>query len=274
MSTRMMAGGRPPVVRDAIYAVILSRPDDGLSAGDLMEIVGCKPDAARDAVMKLRARGLVYWLQSGRCMVHFGSAEARDAYAASRPSYQCSQEVSTQGLIGARREAIMACVRGGPAIGVTAMEIAAAAGASAQIIRHMLHDLVRCGEIVSYGPPKRLRWFASRAAADAGRPVIDAMDEARRADIAAKKTKNGQRSAGVQKAKAQPVAVNKAARTDADKRAQATSQTRAPASIVGLATARRTEAVAYPPHRFWVDPAVHRGEFAALGPGRYMEDAV
>lgn len=265
MSTRMMAGGRPPVVRDAIYAVILSRPGDGLTAGDLMKIVGCKPDAARDACMKLRARGLVFWLQRGCGMVHFGTAEARDAYSAARPAYQRRQDASEHDVVAARREAILSFVRSGPAIGVAAMEIAAAARASAQIISHMLHDLVRCGEIVSYGHPKRLRWFPSQDAADDGKPIIDAMYEAKRAEIVAKKTKNGQRSAVSQKAKAQTVAANKAARTDADRRAQA--------AIVGMDKARRTEAVQYPPHRFWVDPRTHTGEFSALGPGRYIDAA-
>lgn len=273
MSTRMMAGGRPPVVRDAIYAVILSRPGDGLTASDLVKIVGCKHDAARDACMKLRARGLVFWLQRGCGMLHFGTAEARDAYAASRPAYQCRQDASAPDLMAARREAILSFVRSGPAAGVAAMEIAAAAGASAQIISHMLHDLVRCGEIVSYGHQKRLRWFPSQDAADAGKPIIDAMDEARLAEIVSKKTKNGQRSAVVQKSKAQPVAVNKAARTEADKRAQAARQARAPAAIVGMDKARRTEAVQHPPHRFWVDPRTHTGEFSALGPGRYIDAA-
>lgn len=266
-STRLIAGGRPPVVRDAVYAEILRRPADGLKPADLVAAVGCTPDAARDALLKLRARGLVWWLQRGRQMLHFGSAEARDIYAAANSG----PASGLRDVMASRRAEILAYVQSGPAVGVTAADIAAAVDASAQIVRHMLHDLVRCGEIFGHGPVRKIRWFGSREAMQNGAPLVDAMYEARRAEIVAHKVRAGQ--AGADRSKKDPAGrkFGVASKASQDRAAvERIMAAKATTVIIGMDKAKFTPAVPKPDHRYVVSRD-YRGEFTTMGVGKYLE---
>lgn len=270
-STRLIAGGRPPVVRDAVYATIRANPAVGLRSVDIVELIGCTPDAARDALLKLRARGLVWWLQRDRQMLHFGSQEDRDAYAAAHPAYGCGTEAGLREVMVSRRAAILAFVQAGPEIGVTAAEIAQAVDASAQIVRHMLHDLVRCGELFGHGPARKIRWFGSSEAMRAGKPLIDAMHEARRAEIVAHKVKAGQTRSERSKKEPPGRKFSVAAKATQDKAAvERIKAQKAPAIIVGMETAKRTECRPCQVERYRVDGPI-AGGFASLGVGRYLE---
>ncbi len=267
MTIRIAVGGRHPVIRDAIFKLLNQRPGEGLTAMWFSQAVPCTPDAARHSLWMLEEHHGVANLKRGLHRLHFLTPAHRDVYASAAP-----EDLT----MATRRAQVLDIVRAGCEVGVMTAYIAAIVDVSPKALRHMLHDLVRCGEIFGHGHghARRIHWFGSHDAMIAGKPLIAAVEDARRSVIVKANTKGGQAAASNGKA---PVALTPRTTRRACGESMAARVHRArPAperkevEILGFSAAKFTPAVPKPDHRYHVDPG-HRGEFSRMGPGRYIE---
>lgn len=284
MTTRLIKGGRPPKIRDAILAAVMERPGEGLTSTRLAEIVACKPVAACDGLRILRAMGLVTWLRLDRVQLHFAPGPYKDLFVKAHNAGMTEDDATLAGIMEQRRARVLELLRLDLPLGLSAMELAAEIGIKAGAMRHLLRDLVQAGEVWAGGAPRRVRWFGSHAAMESARPALEALEATRKAEVAAALKSTHKAAAEARKAKAEARKANRASKPKPEKKramrrdwsvsviksAPKPVQERRPVEIIGMDTAKFTPAVPKPDHRFVVSQD-HRGEFSALGIGRYAE---
>lgn len=196
------------------------------------------------------------------------------------------------------QDEILATLRAGPPLGMTLHEIRAAMGRTGAQLEQTMSQMLSAGRLwVTYAKP-RSRYYPTAEAMEAAKQIVEAEEAAirnatrvaarERARVARLERNRAERAARPPKvtaakpadvpAKAHcwkrvPVVASANEMPVLVKSVAPRKNAKAPAGppeVVGLETAPRTEAVQYPDHRYVVDPA-HRGEFSALGPGRYLE---
>lgn len=161
-----------------------------------------------------------------------------------------------------------------PTTGLTIAAVAEHFGQTVRCMTLALYMLRKLGQVASVKHISRVYYFPSKAAAESQRPRFlrerqdlqnkqaqqrNAVLRAGREAKAAARGKAPRAPApapAVPKVVAKPAKPPKAAAPPPAMRAAPSIATTAkqPAVIVGLETAPRSEAVQYPPHRFWVDP--------------------
>lgn len=278
MTTRLKQSGRPPRTRDAIYAEILARPGEGLTSARLAEIVGCTSTAACDNLRVLRARGFVTWLRLDRVQLHFAPGPYRDLYAAAHKAGLSSEDATLAGIMEHRRARVNQMLGAGLPLGLSAMEMAAELGMHVGSMRHLLKSMSQAGEVFAGGSARKIMWFGSREAREAAKPALAAL-EAAHAERMEAALRDGHKAAAAARA-AKPKAPKA---TKPRKMRRALLVTVAPhaerarpaqelvkVEIIGMDEAKFTPAKPMPDHRYVVSQD-HRGEFSALGIGRYAE---
>lgn len=283
MTTRLVKGGRPPKIRDAILASVLARPGEGLTSARLAEIVGCKLVAACDGLRILRAMELVTWLRLDRVQLHFAPGPYRDMYAAAHQAGLSDDERTLAGVMEQRRECVIQMLGMGLPLGLSAMEMAAELGVQAGSMRHLLRAMVRAGEVYAGGSARKVRWFGSREARDAAKPALAELEAAHAERMAAVLKAGHKAAAAARKAKpkaAKDTKPRKMSRacgvsvaTQAERERARQAPERKPVEIIGLEAAieaaREKPAAKYPDHRYAV-PESHRGAFSSLRIGEYL----
>ena len=265
------AKGRKPINQPVVWAAIQSRPADGLDYGAIVEISGLLPASVKDALWKMRSAGTVPWLKRGGVLLHFGSDALRDAYDVANPAG--AKRMRRRGNSGNGRpprapRILDAITRDGS----TSVEIAKRTRIGEAHVRRVLGDLLRSGKAWRYGTQKRFIWFKSQEDLEAARAAIDAAELMRNATFELKSARGQKRQAAKmlghgERAKSKRSIVDGLSRGTPKAAAE-----RREVEIIGMETAKRTEAVKYPDHRFTVTGHVIGG-WATMGVGKYLEDA-
>lgn len=260
--------GRKPVLRTKVLEAVLSRPAEGLTYKQVAEIVGEDTDTVRDALWRLRGAGKVCWLQRSRFMLHFGSAEYRDAFAASNAFKRAKSHVEKLREQRQEREtAAIAAMQSMRETGASAEEVGKAIGVERTLARHLLTAMEREGRAWKCGTKNMHAWFASEADMQAAKPAVLAKMAARHAANVNKRRAGGRAAAARKpREKARPMRRDCSVIPSAPKPAQE----RKPVEIIGMDTAKFTPATPKPDHRYVVSQD-HRGEFSSMGVGRYLE---